>query len=125
MTTSDDPGQGERAAERRAEARQPSEDYHSAEFRIDPSGYLFQTRIWNFSSRGMCLLLREDSRVIEKLAVGKELEVNYYPTDASRPPETRQTRIVHITREAEGKFKDHVLVGLHIMDEPEPPPPSS
>jgi len=125
MTTSDDPGQGERAAERRAEARQPTEDYHSAEFRIDPSGYLFQTRIWNFSYRGMCLLLREDSRVIGKLEVGRELEVNYYPTDASRPPETRRTRIVHITRETQGKFKDHVLVGLCLADEPAPSPSSS
>lgn len=117
MTPSDHPGPGERERERRAEARQPLEDYHSAEFRIDPSGYLFQTRIWNVSARGMCLLLRQDSRVIGKLEVGKELEVNYYPTDASRPPETRRTRIVHITRETQGKFEDHVLVGLCITGE--------
>ena len=125
MATPDSPKQGDRTKERRTEARQLSEVYHSAEFRIDTSGYLFQTRIRNVSPRGMCLLLRQDSRVIDKIEAGKVLEVKYYSTDSSRPPETRQTRIVHVTRETQGKFKDHVLVGLCIADEPEPRPTSS
>ncbi len=102
-------------AERRAEARSAPETYHSAEFRIDATGCLFQSRIWNVSARGMCLLARADSEVLENLEIGKQMEVKYYPQDPSRPPETRRTRIAHVTRESEGKFKNHVLIGLQII----------
>jgi hypothetical protein len=108
-----------RTAERRREPRRPPDTYTSAEFRMNTAKCLFQSRVWNFSSRGMCLLLREDSSVLEDLEIGKVMEVKYYPADLSRPPETRRTRIAHITRESEGKFKNHFLIGLRIVDEPE------
>ena len=106
-------------AEKRREPRTRPATYTSAEFRMNTVQCLFQSRVWNFSSQGMCLLLKEDSNALESLEIGKELEVKYYPSDRSRPPETRKTRIAHITRESEGKFKDHFLIGLRIVEEAE------
>lgn len=106
-------------AEKRREPRTCPATYTSAEFRINTVQCLFQSRVWNFSSQGMCLLLKEDSSALESLEIGKEIEVTYYPADRSRPPETRKTRIAHITRENGGKFKDHFLIGLRIVEEAE------
>jgi hypothetical protein len=112
----DDRNETKGTAEKRCEPRRPPETYTSAEFRMNTVKCLFQSRVWNFSSQGMCLLLKEDSSVLESLEIGKELEVKYYPADSSRPPETRKTRIAHITRESEGKFKNHFLIGLRIVE---------
>lgn len=108
-----------KTAERRCEPRIRPATYTSVEFRMNRVKCLFQSRVWNFSSQGMCLLLKEGSSVLESLEIGKELEAKYYPADRSRPPETRRTRIAHITRESEGKFKNHLLIGLRIVDEPQ------
>ncbi len=105
--------------ERRREPRNRPETYTSAEFQIDTAQCRFQARVWNFSSHGMCLLLKEDSSALESLEIDKELEVKYYPADLSRPPEVRKTRIAHITQESEGKFKNHFLIGLRIVEKPE------
>jgi hypothetical protein len=114
---SDNVDQTNRVAERRSEARTSPEQYHSAEFRLKTSSCLFQSKIWNVSARGMCLLVKEDSEVLENLEVGKVLEVTYYPQDLSQPTETRMTRIAHITRESQGRFKNHALIGLLITGE--------
>ena len=115
----DDRDETKGTAEKRCEPRARPETYTSAEFRMNPVKCLFQSRVWNFSSQGMCLLLKEDSSVLESLEIGRELEVRYYPADSSRPPETRKTRIAHITRENEGKFKNHFFIGLRIVEEAE------
>ena len=111
--------------ERRSEPRLRPETYTNAEFRLKTVKCLFQSRIWDFSSQGMCLLVKEDSGALEDLEVGEELEVKYYPADLGRSPQTRKTRIAHITRVSEGKFKNHVLVGLRIVEEPGKPKTST
>jgi hypothetical protein len=106
-----------RMDEKRSEARNSPEKYHSAEFRLDASSCLYQSKIWNVSSKGMCLLVREDSEVLGNLEVGKVLEVKYYPNDLSQPAETLKTKIAHVTRESQGRFKNHFLIGLLIVSD--------
>lgn len=102
-------------SEKRAESRTELEKYHSVEFRVSEQGALYQFKIWNMSSRGLCLLVRQDSEILKDLEVGTILDMKYYTTDFSQPPEELMTQIKHITKEPEGRFKGHFLVGLQIL----------
>jgi hypothetical protein len=106
------------AVDKRSEPRTELEKYHSVEFKVAEQGYLYQFKIWNMSSKGMCLLVRDDSDILNDLDVGNVLDMKYYTTDFSQPAEELKTEIKHITREDEGRFKGHVLVGLFILDNP-------
>ncbi|MCK4485159.1 MAG: hypothetical protein KAU38_00170 [Desulfobacterales bacterium] len=39
-----------------------------------------------------------------------------YPTDSSSPPEYLKTQIKHITKDEQGQFKGHSLVGLLVLE---------
>jgi predicted transglutaminase-like protease len=67
----------------------------------------------------MCLLVREDSDVVKCLQVGDTLDMKYYTSDASLPPENLTTQIKHVTKEDEGRFQGHYLVGLYILENQE------
>lgn len=102
--------------ERRSEPRRIIDQYHSVEFSIRECAYLYQFKIWDISARGLCILVREDSDLLNHLKVGEILELKYYTTAPSRPIEHLKTEIKHITRDEEGRFKGLVLVGLSILE---------
>jgi len=102
--------------EKRSEPRTELEKYHSVEFKVTELGALYQFKIWNMSSKGMCLVVREDSAILNDLEVGKVLNMKYHTTDFSLPPEALKTEIKHITKEDEGRYKGHHLVGLLILE---------
>lgn len=107
--------------EKRSEPRTELDKYHSVEFRASEEGSLYKFKIWNISSKGMCLLVREDSETMKELQVGTVLEMKYYTTNFSKPAEKLKTEIRHITKENEGRFKGHFLVGLSVLEAPEKP----
>ncbi|MBW2265705.1 MAG: hypothetical protein JRF28_05985 [Deltaproteobacteria bacterium] len=102
--------------EKRSEPRTELEKYHSVEFKVSEMASLYQFKIWNMSSRGMCLLVREDSEILNDLKVDSVFNMKYYTTDFSQPPEKLKTQIKHISREPLGRFGGHFLVGLFILD---------
>ena len=102
--------------EKRSEPRRELDKYHSVEFKVQEQGHLYQFKIWNMSAKGMCLLVRDDSEILNDLAVGNVLDMKYYTTDFSLPAKALKTEIKHITKEDQGRFKGHVLVGLFILD---------
>jgi hypothetical protein len=101
-------------AEKRSEPRAKLEEYHSVEFKIADLGALYQFKIWNTSSKGICVLVREDSNVLKYIEVGNVLDMKYHTSDYSIPPQNLKTQIKHITKEDHGRFKGHYLVGLSI-----------
>lgn len=101
--------------ELRKEPRVELEDYHCVEVQTVKTLFLYQFKIWNISSHGMCLLVKSDSDFLKKVGVGDILDVKYYPSDLSWPPDIRKTQIMHITKADQGQFKDHFLVGLMIV----------
>lgn len=108
------------SVEKRSESRTELEKYHSVEFKLADPGARYQFKIWNMSSRGMCLLVREDSDVIKCLHLGDTLDMKYHTSDASSPPESLKTQIKHVTKEEEGRFQGHYLVGLFILENQQP-----
>jgi hypothetical protein len=107
--------QNKNAAERRSEVRTRVDKYLSVEFSKKGVGSVYQFKIWNISSKGMCILVREDSRIMNFLSVGEIFDMKYYPVEGSSPAEYSKTEITHITKDDHGRFKGHYLVGLSIL----------
>ena len=108
--------------ERRSEPRTYINEYYSVEFSIGDTPFTFQFKIWNLSSKGMCVLVRKDSGLLEHLKVGDLLKMKYYKTDSSQPAkeyilkqttEHLKTEIRHITEHDE----KHCFVGLRILED--------
>lgn len=64
----------------------------------------------------MCVLVREDSTVLEYLKEGKIFNLKYYATDRPGKIEELETEVKHISKDNQGRFKGHVMVGLLILE---------
>lgn len=102
--------------EKRREPRTEVDQYYSVELSIADASLSYQFRIWNLSSRGICIVVKKDSDLLKHLKVGNILNMKYYPTDSSCPKEYLKTQIKHITKDKEGRFRNHALVGLFILE---------
>ena len=102
--------------EKRYEPRTELDQYNSVELSIPDAGLIYRFRIWNLSSRGMCIVVKKDSDLLKHLKVDNILNVKYYPTDSSCRTECLKTQIKHITKDKQGRFRNHVLVGLFILE---------
>lgn len=103
-------------SEKRYESRTEADQYQSVEISIPDADLIYQFRMWNLSSRGICIAVKKDSDLLNHLKVGNILNIKYYPTDSSYPTEYLKTQIKHITQDKQGRFRNHVLVGLFILE---------
>jgi hypothetical protein len=101
--------------ERRSEPRTIMDQFYSVEFSISDIPSLYQFKIWDISTKGMCLLVKEGSEILEKIKVGDVVEMRYYTAEASKPTEYLETEIKHITKDDKGRFKGHYLVGISLL----------
>jgi len=111
-----DDNQKEEFVDRRSDERRPPDKYYSVQFSVKDLGYYYQFKIWDVSSKGMCILIGEDSSVVGHLNVGDVIRMQYYLSDAVGSTEEFETEISHITKNDEGRFKGHYLVGLSIIE---------
>jgi hypothetical protein len=102
--------------EKRSESRSVIDRYYSVEFSVRDSAYVYQFKIWDISPKGICVLVKEDSDLLNYLRVGEILDLKYYTADASKPTEYLKTEIKHITKDDTGRFKELYLVGLSILE---------
>jgi hypothetical protein len=100
--------------ERRSERRKTVDERYTLEFSCSGVPFIYKFRIWNMSSKGMCILVRDDSEVLKHLTEGDVLEMKYY-TSPSRW-ECLKTQIRHITKSEGERFKEHTMVGLQILE---------
>jgi len=100
----------------RQEPRKVVDKYYSVEFSIEALEPVYQFRIWNLSERGMCVLVREDSAVLNHLQEGKIFKMKYYPIDFPGKAEQLETEVRHISKDDKGRFKGHFMVGLLILE---------
>lgn len=101
--------------EKRSEPRYRIDRFYSVEFLIEDKGLLYQFRLWNISRKGMCILVREDSPVLERIQAGDIIRMRYYEEGESYPTEYIETQVSHITRDFSGKFQGHLFVGLLLV----------
>ena len=109
--------------ERRADVRTIADHYYSVEFTLPGLAPVYQFKLWNLSKKGMCILVKEDSAVVNHLSVGDKLSMKYYLSSAIGATEMLTTEIKHVTKNDQGRFKGHYLVGLSILDRQRHAPP--
>ncbi len=98
--------------ERRIESRAIPDEYHSVQFTKQGLDITYQFKIWNISTKGMCILVRQDSQVLRHLKVGDILNMKYYLEAGKSPVDESRTEIIHITKGEPGQYEGHYMVGL-------------
>lgn len=103
------------SSDRRSELRSEAERFYSVQFTTKSLGSHYQFKLWNISPKGLCILVKTQSEVLNHLNVGDTLEMTYYPSEAHKGQAVLNTQIKHITESEDGRFEGHCLVGLSIL----------
>jgi hypothetical protein len=90
--------------------------YYSVEISLRGVEHMHQFKIWNIPQDSMCVVVKPDSGLLGSLKVGDNMKMKFYRTNALSQPMHLWTEISHITKEDQGRFKGHYLVGLAILD---------
>lgn len=103
----------------RTEARTESRKNASVEF--IPGNYKipYQFKLKDFSSKGLGIMVRKDSKVLKYIKPGDIIDMKYHSDGAAEEPIPHRTKIKHISEPEPGKHQGHMLVGLLILDEAE------
>ena len=86
--------------------------YYSVEIPISGTPYIHKFKIWDISSKGRCVLVKEGSYLLKYLKAGDMVSMRYFKPRSPTPTECQETEIRHITRYDDGRFKGHYLVGI-------------
>lgn len=101
--------------ERRSELRKTDEPMRSVELKL-PSLPIYLFKVKDSSQNGFCLLVKEDSDILNNIHVGQVLNIRSNTEDKLEPAEIFLSEIKHITKKGKGPYKGHQLVGLKILD---------
>ncbi len=102
---------------RRTENRFIADQIDSVQLAIQGVPALYHFRVWNLSTRGLCIVVQQSSTLLRHLRSGQELRMSYYSAQGVRNARELNTRISHITPQTEGRFRGHCLVGLMILED--------
>lgn len=99
----------------RSEEREIAQQYYSVQFTKQGLDAVYQFKLWNISQKGLCILVKEDSVVLNHLAVGDIIDMTFYSTEPQGNLEHFKAQIKHITKTDHGRFQNHYLVGFAII----------
>ncbi len=88
----------------------------SVEFIPSNGKMLYQFKLRDFSSKGFGILVQKDSEVLKLLNEGDILDMKYHSEENTASPISRKTQIKHISDPDPGTYKNHMLVGLLILE---------
>jgi hypothetical protein len=88
--------------------------YYSVQFYLNgiDEAYLFKLR--DIPLNGLCILVKEDSPVLNKLKIGDILNMEYNPPESSDSPKLLKTQVA--SKKSYDRSTGHSLVGLSIID---------
>jgi hypothetical protein len=102
--------------ERRSEYRTVIDDYFCVEFQFESVPLTYVCKVWDLSSGGISILVKQDSDLFNHLQKDAIMKMRFYSMNSSTRGEFMQSKVIHITRPAEEKYKNHYLVGLSILE---------
>ena len=105
-----------RLEERRSENRIILAELYSVEINLGRSIPIFQLKLRDISGHGRCILVQEDSVILNHLKVGQELKMKYWTDSRSEPSGFFKAQVKHISKQDKGRFKNHSLIGLLIKE---------
>lgn len=107
----------ENPIERRSETRRIVNKFYTVELVIGDLKFTYKFKIWDISSKGISLLVREDSDLLNYLKVGDILHLKYHTTGSSKPIDYLKIAVKHITKDVTGRFRGYRVVGVSILEE--------
>jgi hypothetical protein len=100
--------------EKRLEVRRKAKRHYNAEIRL-VGVPVYEVKLKDLSSKGSCILVKEDSLLINHLKKGQKAMVKYFLEDRDKAAEIFEATVKHITKVEEGQFQGHYLVGLAVL----------
>ena len=100
--------------EKRSEVRQKAKRCYHAEIRL-MGVPVYEVKIRDLSAKGSCVLVKEDSLLINYLKTGQNIMVKYYLENRDKTGKVFEATVKYVTMVEEGQFKGHYLVGLEIL----------
>ncbi len=105
-----------RIAEGIPHPRSYCDQYSSVEISNGTIDFSYHFKLWDIASTSMCILVKENSKIVSQLKEGDTFDMKYYTSDPLFPAEYRRTAIQNINKDSNGRFKGHYLVHLEILD---------
>ena len=103
------------SSERRAGARTAKQRNYNVEVRI--VGYpVYQFKIQDVSKDGIGIIVRPDSNFLKQIEVGQEFQVKLISQTEAHAPGLYRASVEHISTLEQGPFKNHVVVGTHLVE---------
>ena len=100
--------------EKRSEVRQQAKRFYHAEIRL-VGVPVYEVKLKNVSTKGSCVLVKEDSLLINHLKAGQKVLVKYYLENRDKAGKGFAATVKYIKMIKEGQFKGHYLVGLEKL----------
>ena len=94
----------------------PFDQFYSVEFSVPEDSCLHQFKVWNMTPESICVLVKENSKILGSLKVGDIMNLKYYTTDKHNPIKQLNTEIRYIRKEDNGRLQGHFLIGLAILE---------
>jgi len=99
----------------RSEIREIANANASVEFNLVDLPLAYHYKLRDFSSKGMGILIKKGSEILNHLHVGDIFDMRYHPEHATVYPVSLRTKIIHISEPKIGKYQGHFIVGLSIV----------
>jgi len=107
---------GDNSRRRKCLQRLQRDKLFSVEFMVDELPYLFQFKIYNTPSKQMFKIVKESSDILNRIKEGESFNMKYYSSVLDYPI-VLKTKIEYLTKEEYGRFKNHYLMGLKILQD--------
>lgn len=102
-----------KSAQMKSGFRTVIDQYYSVQFSINNPNNIYQFKLRNIFSKGICIAVKEDSDVLNHIKAGDMLNMKYCTTN-SGPTEKIKTKIKSINKIDQKRFKGHFVLWLSI-----------
>lgn len=103
-------------SELRSEVRKAAAAGASIEFKPSAEAMTYHVALRDYSDSGLGILVKNSSDIFRHVRVGDVFHMRYHKGDASPEPEHLKVEIKHISEPAGGKPRDHMVIGLCILE---------
>ncbi len=93
-----------------------AKQYHSVQFSVKGFAGIYQFKIRCDSDQCLCILVREDSNLMQCLQEGDVMRMGYCPQADATTTDHYHTRIERIEAASEGRYRDHHRIHLCVLE---------
>ncbi len=101
--------------ELRGDIRQAAADGASIEFQPAEKAMVYQFGLRDWSEKGVGILVRNDSKVLDLIKVGQVISVTIHNPGGPISSDPFDAEIRHISDPKDGRHPGHKIVGLSIL----------